>query len=166
MANERALGISIIYAAQTWRQLAALFGDTEARAIFGLTNILALFGGSKDVGFNKEVSDLVGTTRVARTTWQMGARRGGTASGEDMLILRPEEVRQLPERHALIVAENTRPIIAKLHRCIDGKAGRALLAQQAETRQRLAQRRAMQPGDEARAVAAIAVARKHALLDD
>ncbi len=166
MANERALGISIIYATQTWRQLAALFGDTEARAILGLTNILALFGGSKDVGFNKEVSDLVGTTRVARTTWQMGARGGGTASGEDMLILRPEEVRQLPERHALIVAENTRPIIAKLHRCIDGKPGRALLAQQAETRQHLAQRRAMQPGYEARAVAAVAAARKHALLDE
>jgi len=118
------------------------------------------------VGFNKEVSDLVGTTRVARTTWQMGARGGGTASGEDMLILRPEEVRQLPERHALIVAENTRPIIAKLRRCIDGKPGRALLAQQAETRQRLAQRRAMQPGDEARAIAAVAAARKHALLDE
>ena len=108
MANERALGISIIYATQTWRQLAALFGDTEARAIFGLTNVLALFGGSKDVAFNKEVSDLVGTTRVSRTTWQLGSRGGRSASGDDMLILRPEEVRQLPERrHALIVAENT-----------------------------------------------------------
>ncbi|MGC3994746.1 MAG: TraM recognition domain-containing protein [Propionicimonas sp.] len=166
MANERALGISIIYAAQTWRQLAALFGDTEARAIFGLTNILALFGGSKDVGFNKEVSDLVGTTRVARTSWHLGGRGGGTASGEDMVILRPEEVRQLPERHALIVAENTRPIIARLHRCIDGKPGQALLAQQADTRQRLTARRTLQPSDEARAIAAIAAARNRALLDE
>ena len=32
MANERALGVSFIYAAQTWRQLAALFGEQEARA--------------------------------------------------------------------------------------------------------------------------------------
>lgn len=166
MANERALGISIIYAAQTWRQLAALFGDTEARAIFGLTNILALFGGSKDPAFNKEISDLVGTTRIARATWQTGSRGGRTASGEDMLILRPEEIRQLPERHALIVAENTRPIITKLRRSIDGRAGRELLARQAQVRQQLAERRASQPGDQARAIAALAAARKRALLDE
>jgi type IV secretion system protein VirD4 len=166
MANERALGISIIYAAQTWRQLAALFGDTEARAIFGLTNVLALFGGSKDVAFNKEVSDLVGTTRVARTTWQLGSRGGRSASGDDMLILRPEEIRQLPERHALIVAENTRPILAKLNRCIDGKPGRQLLDQQRAVRRDLVAHRAMQPGDDARADAALSAARKHALLDE
>jgi type IV secretion system protein VirD4 len=40
MANERALGISFIYAAQTWRQLAAIFGEQEARALFGLTKSL------------------------------------------------------------------------------------------------------------------------------
>ena len=48
MANERALGLSFIYAAQTWRQLAAIFGEHEARALFGLTNILVVFGGAKD----------------------------------------------------------------------------------------------------------------------
>lgn len=165
MANERALGISIIYAAQTWRQLAALFGDTEARAIFGLTNVLALFGGSKDIGFNREVSDLVGTTRVARTSWQLGSRGGRTASGEDMPILRPEEMRQLPERHALVIAENTRPILAKLHRCIDGTPGRRLLEEQRVLRGELSERRRTEPGQGARAVAALAAARQHALLD-
>ena len=166
MANERALGISIIYAAQTWRQLAALFGENEARAIFGLTNVLALFGGGKDIGFNREVSDLIGTVRIARTTWQLGSRGGRTATGEDMPILRPEEVRQLPDRHALVVAENTPPILARLHRSIDGKHGRILLAQQADLRQRLATRRALQPGDDARAISAVAAARKHALTED
>jgi type IV secretion system protein VirD4 len=67
MANERALGVSFIYAAQTWRQLAAVFGDQEARALFGLTNVLVMFGGSKDGAFNQEISDLVGQTRVSRT---------------------------------------------------------------------------------------------------
>ncbi len=121
MANERALGISFIYAAQTWRQLAAVFGDTEARALYGLTNVIVVFGGGKDIGFNKEISDLVGTTRVTRTTWQLGRGGGRSASGDDMLIIRPEEVRQLPERQALVIAENTKPIIAKLTRSIDGK---------------------------------------------
>ena len=83
-----------------------------------------------------------------------------------MLILRPEEIRQLPERHALIVAENTRPIIAKLHRSIDGHTGRKLLAQQAALRAELAQRRAIQPGDDARTVAALAAARQHSLLEE
>ena len=125
MANERALGISFIYAAQTWRQLAAIFGEQEARALFGLTNVLVMFGGSKDVAFNQEISDLVGTVRVARTTWQTGGSGGRSVSGEDIPILRPEEIRQLPERQALVVAENSKPIIAKLTRCIDGKTGRA-----------------------------------------
>jgi type IV secretion system protein VirD4 len=62
MANERALGVSFIYAAQTWRQLAAVFGEQEARALFGLTNVLVMFGGSKDGAFNQEISDLVGQT--------------------------------------------------------------------------------------------------------
>ena len=85
MANERALGISFIYAAQTWRQLAAIFGDSEAKALFGLTNVIVVFGGSKDVAFNQEISDLVGTVRVPRTTWQTG-RGGRSISGEDIPI--------------------------------------------------------------------------------
>ena len=137
MANERALGISFIYAAQTWRQLAAIFGDTEARALYGLTNVIIVFGGGKDFGFNREISDLVGTTRIARTTWQLGRGGGRSSSGDDMLIIRPEEVRQLPERQALVVAENTRPIIAKLTRSIDGRSGRRLLEHQRDARDRL-----------------------------
>lgn len=156
MANERALGISFIYAAQTWRQLASIFGDTDARALFGLTNVLIMFGGSKDVAFNKEVSDLVGTTRVTRTTWQLGQTGGRTAHGDDMLILRPEEVRQLPEKHALVVAENSKPIIARLTRCIDGKTGRHLLALQREKRQELQVGREQAISSEARAVASLA----------
>jgi type IV secretion system protein VirD4 len=137
MANERALGISFIYAAQTRAQLVAIFGETEARALIGLTNVLVMFGGSKDVHFNREISDLVGTVRVARTTWQTGGRGGRSTSGEDMPILRPEEIRQLPERHALVVAENTRPILARLTRCIDGQPGRQLLDQQETAREHL-----------------------------
>lgn len=164
IANERALGISFIYAAQTWRQLAALFGDTEARAILGLTNVLAVFGGSKDTGFNKEISDLLGTVRVTRTTWQHGTRGGRTSAGDDMLILRPEEIRQLPERHALVVAENTRPILARLRRCIDGKPGQSLLARQREARAQLS--RGASDWDAARSDAALVAARERGLIDE
>jgi type IV secretion system protein VirD4 len=159
MANERALGISFIYAAQTWRQLAAIFGEHQARALFGLTNVLVLFGGSKDGAFNQEISDLVGQVRVARRTWQTGAMAGRTFSGDDIAILRPEEIRQLQERQALVLAENGKPIIARLARCIDGKAGRRLVARQQQLRAGLAERSLGVPTAEARAVAALAEAR-------
>lgn len=163
MANERALGISFIYAAQTWRQLAAIFGEQEARSLFGLTNVLVMFGGSKDVAFNQEISDLVGTVRVVRTTWQTGQRGGRSTSGEDIPILRPEEIRQLKERRGLVVAENGKPIIAKLNRCIDGKAGARLRADQEELRNQLtaARRKVITP--EARTTAALVEARRRGL---
>ena len=95
------------------RQLDTIFGEQQARALFGLTNVLIMFGGSKDVAFNKEVSDLVGPVRVARTTWN---RRQGwaAASGDDIAIITTDEVRQIPEKQALVVAENSTPMIAKL----------------------------------------------------
>jgi hypothetical protein len=135
MANERALGLSFIYAAQTWRQLVICYGEDEARALFGLTNNVIVFGGGKDGLFYREISELVGTARVARTTYSTG--RGGwgkTTAGEDVPILRPEEIRQLPQRQARVIAENARPLIAKLTRCINGRHGQDLLAAQAAAR--------------------------------
>jgi type IV secretion system protein VirD4 len=139
MANERALGLSFIYAAQTWRQLVICYGDDEARAMFGLTNNIVVFGGGKDIKFYSELSELSGTTRVPRRNYtQHPGGWGSSVHGEDVPILRPEELRQLPERHALVVAENARPFIARLSRCTDGRAGRALLNAQAAARSRCA----------------------------
>jgi type IV secretion system protein VirD4 len=166
MATERALGVSFIYAAQTWRQLAAVFGEQEARALFGLTNVLVMFGGSKNGAFNQEISDLVGQTRVSRTSWQTGAMAGRTFSGEDIAIIRPEEIRQLPERHALVIAENGKPIIARLSRCIDGKTGAPLLAGQAGLRAQLADRYSTATTAEARAAVALVEARRRGIVAD
>ena len=100
---------------------------------------------SKDGAFNHEISDLVGQVRVARRTWQTGAMAGRTFSGEDIPILRPEEIRQLPERQALVLAENGKPVIVRLARCIDGKAGRRHLARQHQLRARLPKNRSACP---------------------
>ncbi|WP_091417471.1 type IV secretory system conjugative DNA transfer family protein [Friedmanniella luteola] len=163
MANERALGVSFIYASQTWRQLAAIFGEHEARALVGLTNVLVVFGGSKDVGFNQEISDLIGQTRVPRTSWQTGRTGGRTTSGDDIAILRPEDIRQLPERQALVVAENGRPIIARLTRCIDGRHGRTLLDHQHRLRHQLVDRQTRNRAPEALAEDALLEAQRHGL---
>ncbi|WP_448062517.1 type IV secretory system conjugative DNA transfer family protein [Cellulomonas hominis] len=166
MANERAMGISFIWAAQAWPQLAAVFGEQEARTLLGLTNNLIVFGGSKDVAFNKEVSDLLGQVRVSRTSWQSGRMGGRQMSGEDIAILTPAEVRQLKERHALVLAENGAPIIAKLHRCIDGKTGRALLAGKDALRAKVAVDRRHQVSSEARTTAALVEARRSGLVGE
>ena len=165
MANERALGLSFIYAAQTRAQLTSLFGEQESRALIALTNVLVLFGGSKDVAFNQEISDLLGVTRVARRSHQTGYRGGRTVSGEDIAILRPEEVRRLPERQALVIAENGKPIIAKLFRCLDGRAGDRLQADQRRLRQRLTSHQRLVITPEARVTAAVAEARRLGLVD-
>jgi type IV secretion system protein VirD4 len=163
MANERALGVSFIYAAHTWRQLAAVFGEQEARALFGLTNVLVMFGGSRDGAFNQEISDLVGQTRVSRTNWQTGAMAGRTFSGEDIAIIRPEEIRRLQERHALVIAENGKPIIARLSRSIDGRSGARLLADQARLRAELADRHSAALSADARVAAALVEARRRGI---
>lgn len=164
MANERALGLSFIWAAQTRAQLDSIFGQQEARAVLGLTNNLVLFGGSKDVAFNQEVSDLVGKVRVGRATWNTGHRGGRTHSAEDIPILTGSEIRQIKERHALVISENGKPIMARLHRCIDGRTGKRLLADQARLREQTTGHRRATIPPEARATAALAAARQHGLL--
>ena len=151
MANERALGLSFIYAAQTWRQLVICYGEDEARALFGLTNILVVFGGGKDVavqpGDLRPARHLPGLPHHLQPRPRV-QRSGGTShAGDDEPILRPEEIRQLPERHALVVAENAKPLIARLTRCIDGKPGRRLLDAQAAVKDRVTAARGHQQPD-------------------
>lgn len=103
--------------------------------MFGLINNIVIFGGGKNSEFYKEVSDLLGSTRVSRRSYNL--HRGGWGSsfyGDGVPVLRPEEIRQLSERHALDIAENARPFAARLSRCIDGRRWKALLQAQAEAR--------------------------------
>jgi type IV secretion system protein VirD4 len=138
MANDRALGISFLYAAQTWRQLVLIYGEDEARALFALTNVVIAFGGGKDAAFYRELSELTGVTRVRRTTYNhQGMGWGRSTHGEDVPVLRPERIRQLPPGQALVIAENAPPLIAGLERCINGRRGQSLLAAQAAARDRV-----------------------------
>ncbi|MBT9273664.1 TraM recognition domain-containing protein [Phycicoccus sp. MAQZ13P-2] len=166
MANERALGISFLWAAQAWPQLAAVFGEQEARTLVSLTNNLIVFGGSKDVAFNREISDLLGEVRISRTSWQSGRMGGRQHSADDIAILTGAEIRQIKGRHALVLSENGAPIIAHLHRCIEGKPGRQLLADQARLREHVSIGRRHSVNPEARATAALVQARRHGLTAD
>ena len=164
MANERALGLSFLYAAQTWRQMVVCYGEDEARSLFGLTNNIVVFGGGKDIHFYKEISDLLGTTRVSRQSVTDGPGGIGTSrSVEDVPVLRPEQIRLIPDRQALVVAENAPPILARLRRCVDGRTGNALLRRKQAARGIVGLARAAELDLEERTRQAVGYARDHQL---
>ena len=137
MANERALGLSFIWASQTFTQLKVCYGEDEAHSILGLSNNLVVFGGGKDIEFYRQLSDLVGSTRVTRESAQKhGPSFSRSWQGEEVPILRPEEIRRLPEKSALVISGHSAPIVAKLRRCLDGKRGQQLKADQEIARAR------------------------------
>jgi len=162
MANERALGLSFIYATQTWKQMVVAYGEDEARSLFGLTNNLIVFGGGKDVTFYRELSELLDDVRVSRRTITDGPGGvGSSRSGEDVRVLRPGDFRTVPERHAVVIAGTTPPIIARLERCLDGAAGRRLADELAAARQQVDRARRQEPDGVGRTAAALAYSRAH-----
>ncbi|MCU1613191.1 MAG: Type secretory pathway VirD4 component-like [Frankiales bacterium] len=164
MANERALGLSFIYAAQTWKQMVVSYGEDEARSLFGLTNNLVIFGGGKDIHFYRELSDLLDDVRISRQTVTDGPGGVGTSrSGEDVRVLRPGDIRRIPERHALVIAGTAPPIIARLRRCLDGKDGDRLKAELDAARARVTRARPDTVDVHERTAAALAYAHDHRL---
>src|SRR3954469_12086370 len=164
MANERALGLSFIYASQTWKQMVVSYGEDEARSLFGLTNNLIIFGGGKDIHFYRELSDLVDDVRITRQTVSDGPGGLGTSrTTEDARILRPGDIRRIPERHALVIAGTAPPIIARLRRCLDGKDGDRLKAELVAGRAQVNRARAEGVDVHKRTAAALAYARDHRL---
>ena len=67
----------------------------------------------------------------------MAGRGGRTVTGEDIPVLTADEIRRLPERRALVLADRGRPILAALTRSIDGPDGATLLAEQNKAREHL-----------------------------
>ena len=134
MANERALGISFIWAAQTYTQLVTRFGATGAQTLLGLTNVLAVFGGTSDPTLTKHLTELAGRTRTTRTSWSHGPSHNRTTSSDDLPTLTADEIRLLPPGQALVLADQAPPLIARLKRSTTGPRGRQLLHDQAALR--------------------------------
>lgn len=137
LANERALGVSFILAAQTWRQLVVCYGEDRGRAILGLSNNVVVFGGGKDVAFNREVAELLGTTTHLQSHLNVKlARTYGdrTWTPQQVPVLEAAELRGLPTGTALLVADNCLPVIVRPRRCIDGRRGRRLQTEQSQMR--------------------------------
>jgi hypothetical protein len=102
--------------------------------------------------------------RISRQTVNDGPGGVGTSrSGEDVRVLRPGDIRSIGDRHALVVAGNAPPIIARLRRCLEGKEGLALKGELDAARAELTSARGVTPDVAARTAAAVAYARAHRL---
>ena len=164
MADGRARGLSIIWAAQTWRQLVTCYGEDTARTITGITNVLVVLGGGKDVRFNHEMSELIGTTEVERRSYSQA--RGGWSSQtsyQDVPTLRPHEIGRIAARHAVVLAETAPALIARLRRVTHGKAGTALRAELDRARAHVTTQRGVQPSRTDRTAAALSAAHERGL---
>jgi hypothetical protein len=140
------------------------YGDDEARALFGLTNNLIIFGGGKDINFYREISELLDEVRIWRHTVTDGPGGIGTSrGGEDVRVLRPGDIRRIQNRHALVVAGNAPPIIARLRRCTDGPDGHELTDEMTRAREKVRQARHQAPDLATRTRAAVGYARDHHL---
>jgi type IV secretion system protein VirD4 len=166
MANERALGLSFIIAAQTWRQFVVCYGEDEARTVYGLSNNVVVFGGGKDIHFYRELSDLIGSTNHTDVRY---SARGDRVFGimdrsydqRRVPILEPAELRRLAPRTALVLADAYDPIIANLTRCIDGPHGQELLTSQRAARRAAAQSRGTRQNATEEGVATRGTAQHH-----
>ena len=124
MANERALGLSFILAAQTWRQFVVCYGEDEARTIYGLSNNLVVFGGGKDIRFYQRAVRPDRRHHDAAQQLLPQRTRDCPAPGaldQPCRSFKPAELRRIQQRQALVLSETHDPIIARLHRCIDGR---------------------------------------------
>jgi hypothetical protein len=78
-------------------------------------------------------------------------------------VLRPGDIRRIPERHALVVAGTAPPIIARLRRCLDGRDGDRLKTELDAARARVNRARVATVDVHERTAAALTYAHDHRL---
>ncbi|OKK02391.1 conjugal transfer protein TraG [Streptomyces sp. CB03234] len=118
VADGRGRGVTVIYGLQGWASARARFGEDTANELASFTNHVVVFGGAKDPVFLKDMSDLCGQVERERTTkTTTGGDRGGHSTATHMAlepVLRGDEIRSLPEGHALVLADNLPPVVTRL----------------------------------------------------
>ncbi|MFJ2906216.1 type IV secretory system conjugative DNA transfer family protein [Streptomyces sp. NPDC087212] len=118
VADGRGRGITVVYGLQGWASARARFGEGTANELASFTNHVVVFGGAKDPAFLKDMSDLCGQVERVRTTrTTTGGDHGGHSTATHTAlepVLRGDEIRALPDGHALLLADNLAPVVTRL----------------------------------------------------
>ncbi|MGQ0843488.1 MAG: type IV secretory system conjugative DNA transfer family protein [Sporichthyaceae bacterium] len=119
VADGRGRGICVVYAVQGWASVVARWGAAEAAELAAITSNLVVYGGCKDPNFLADMEKLCGQTKVSRRSrsHSRGAHGGASTSTHETWepVLRAHEIGTLnvDRGHALVLAENLPPLIAR-----------------------------------------------------
>lgn len=113
----RKLGVQVVVVFQSSSQLVVRWGQHKAKVLLDNMGAEMVLAGLKDTDGLNRYSDLAGITEVLGASMNVDANGVRTGSGFDLRerkALRPEEIRMIPDGHALLVFSNVKPMMIKL----------------------------------------------------
>jgi type IV secretory pathway TraG/TraD family ATPase VirD4 len=118
MAVYRKFGIQIVTVWQQFSQAARIYGQYRARELWGMCDVIAAFG-IRELEDLKMLSDLIGeeTYPDGVQNIQLGAspdeqtHYSYTGSYRSRPVLRPDEIRRIPDGKMLVLHRNSRPFL-------------------------------------------------------
>lgn len=121
-------GMIVWVVVQSMSQLRERWGEHGADTIVEGAAVKLILGGSSDERFLEKISTLVGQHQVKRASFSYSSaeRQTRSVSDEWVRILRPEEIRELPESQALLMYRNQKPTIITLPAWYEGKDRKAI----------------------------------------
>ncbi len=139
-SDARGYGIHLVYALQSLGQAVQRWGRQEADTLLDNAAASLVMGGLKDIEALRRFSDLIGETELTEISTQRDTSRlfgYGTMKNErEKRVLRPEEIRQLPNGQALLLFRGAPGVIAQLEPWDHRRDGRQLRQGEQNTRQR------------------------------
>ena len=118
LSNSRGFGLQWWLAFQSMAQILACWGEAGGRALMANLNLSMILGGLQDEQALERFSLLVGNADVLQVSANIDA--GNTVSGHsmstnDMRVLPPEKIRQLPIGQALVIYRNAPAMLVDLN---------------------------------------------------
>lgn len=139
-SDSRALGIQVIWALQSLSQAEAQWTKLGARTLLANTSIKLVLGGLADLGALEELSRLLGEVEVMETNVSYSTDRPlqstSSVSRREKRILRPEEIRQLPDGIGLALFRNAPGMLVALPSWDERPEAKQLAASERFTRAR------------------------------
>ncbi|MER5971626.1 type IV secretory system conjugative DNA transfer family protein [Streptomyces sp. NPDC002055] len=139
-SDARGYGIHLVYALQSLAQAVLRWGQQEADTLLDNAAATLVMGGLKDVEALRRFSELVGETDIKEISTSRESNRlfahTTSESERERRILRPEEIRQLPNGQALLLFRGAPGVIAELEPWDRRRDGQQLRAAEQATRAR------------------------------
>jgi type IV secretion system protein VirD4 len=142
-SDSRALGIQLMWSLQSLSAAEERWGPLGARTLWGNTTVRLVMGGHADPTILRELSELLGEVDVTDIQTSYSSQgwtthRSVTESRTEKRVLRPGEIRQLDEQHALAIVRTAPGILLRLPDWADRPDATSLRAGETLTRARRA----------------------------